>query len=294
MKAMTFEDQTCWKLRTREDADKLRRLSAEELLLYHHIDQAQAEGIWSKALRARTNFTPQAMNKYLKTLENRDLVQSVMSVKYPNRKMYLLKHLRPSEDMAGGPWQSEGEFDVALIDTVSKIVEKIINKATTIAIPANYNNYDRTAAIAHKKAQVQAQVQDIEETPATKSFRPPKTKPREVLQSEPKYPTALHLRDEVDRLRVIKDKTIQESDMEQLLEMMVLEGRLEKVSGLYYRLAQKVENTDDGMNGFVDAPCGTCPVFDLCQDEGEISARTCVYFGEWLGTESEKIDTLGP
>jgi DNA-directed RNA polymerase III subunit RPC6 len=71
--------------------------------------------------------------------------------------------------------------------------------------------------------------------------------------------------------------------------MMVLEGRLEKLSGTNYRLAMKAQDVDEGMNGFVDAPCGTCPVFDLCGDSGEITARTCVYFTEWLSSVTEEV-----
>lgn len=209
-----------------------------------------------------------------------------MSVKTPNRKMYLLKHLRPSEDIAGGPWQSEGEFDIALINTVERLVEQIIARNTCVQVPAGYNAYDRSAAIAVKKDQVQGHgVMDIEDAPAVKPYHPPANTKSRVLLHQPKYPTAASLRNDIMALNVIKDKDIRESDMEQLLEMMVLEGRLEKMSGTNYRLAMKaVDAGDDGLNGFVDAPCGTCPVFDLCTDTGEISARTCVYFGEWLGT----------
>jgi DNA-directed RNA polymerase III subunit RPC6 len=230
-------------------------------------------------------MTPQALNKCLKNLESKDLVQMVMSVKHPNRKMYLLKHLTPSEEMAGGPWQSEGEFDMALIDTVSKIVEQLIQKDTCVTVLPDYNKYDRSAAIARKKAQVQG-VMDIEDAHAP-AVRPPKQ--RLVLLDEPKYPTAASLLAAVNNLGIIRDKVIQERDMEQLLEMMVLEGRLEKLSGTNYRLAMKAQDVDEGMNGFVDAPCGTCPVFDLCGDSGEITARTCVYFTEWLSSVTEEV-----
>jgi DNA-directed RNA polymerase III subunit RPC6 len=258
-------------------------LNADERLLYHHIDQAQAEGIWSKALRARTNMTPQALNKCLKSLETKELVQMVMSVKHPNRKMYLLKHLRPSEDMAGGPWQSEGEFDTALIETISRIVEKFVEEQTCISVPPGYNDYEAIETTP-KKGQKRG-VQDIEDAPAVKRARPSRAAPRQVLRQDPKYPTAASLLNDVLNLNVIKGpKNIRENDMEQLLEMMVLEGRLEKLTATNYRLAMKNKDADEGLNGFVDAPCGTCPVFDLCGDSGEISARTCVYYSEWLST----------
>jgi DNA-directed RNA polymerase III subunit RPC6 len=263
-------------------------LTPDERLLYHHIDQAQTEGIWSKALRARTNFIQQHVTKCLKSLENKDLIQSVMSVKHPNRKMYLLKHLRPSEDMAGGPWQSEGEFDLPLIEAISKIIEQIIQRDTCVMVPPGYNNYqnvDRAEAIAQKKAQVQG-VRDIEEALPVRSVRPQVA--RLVTLHNPKYPTASSLRENIMASGIIKEKEIKDADMEQLLEMMVLEGRLEKVGRTNYRLTLRATETE-GLNGFVDAPCGTCPVFDLCGDSGEITARTCVYFGEWLATDSEPV-----
>ncbi|EMD64033.1 hypothetical protein GGP41_006491 [Bipolaris sorokiniana] len=294
LKIMTFEGVTCWKLRTREEADKLRRLTPDERLIYSYIDQVQTEGIWSKALRSRTNVTQQTLTKCLKSLESKDLVQSVMSVKNPNRKMYLLKHLKPSEDIAGGPWQSEGDFDMALIDTISGIVAQHVENETCIRVPGNWNDYDitedRTAAIVRKKAQVQG-IPDIEDiAPAVKPHHPSKDPnvTKLVHRHNPQYPTAASVANWLNSKEILRGKSVREDDMEQLLEMMVLDDRLEKISGTNYRTVLRVTDTKV-YNGFVDAPCGNCPVFDLCGDEGEISARTCVYFGQWLETESEEI-----
>ncbi|KAF1935551.1 RNA polymerase Rpc34 [Clathrospora elynae] len=284
LKLMTFEGDPCWKLRSRADAEKLRRLTPDERLLYHHIDQVQAEGIWSKALRARTNVTQQTLTKCLKSLESKDLVQSVMSVKFPNRKMYLLKHLKPSEDIAGGPWQSEGDFDVALINTISGIIAQHVENETCIRVPGNWNDYE--LAVMHKKEEVR----DIEEAPAVKPYRPsrdPNTS-RLLHKHNPQYPTAASVADWLNSKEILKGKFVREDDMEQLLEMMVLDDRLEKISGTNYRTVLRAADTK-AYNGFVDAPCGNCPVFDLCGNEGEISARTCVYFGQWLETTSEEV-----
>lgn len=142
----------------------------------------------------RTNVTQQVLTKCLKSLESKDLVQSVMSVKFPNRKMYLLKHLRPSEDIAGGPWQSEGDFDTALIETISGIVAQYIENETCIKVPGNWNEYDRSdrsAEIAHKKAQVQG-IRDIEDAPAVKPYHAPRdpTASKIVHRNSPQYPTS--------------------------------------------------------------------------------------------------------
>ncbi|KAH8640611.1 DNA-directed rna polymerase III subunit [Alternaria alternata] len=231
LKLMTFEGDPCWKLRSREDADK---------------------------------------------------------------KMYLLKHLKPSEDIAGGPWQSEGDFDTALIDTISGIVAQHVENETCIRVPGNWNDYeitgDRTAAIAQKKAEVLGAVRDIEEAPAVKPYNPsrdPNTS-KLVHRHNPQYPTAASVAQWLNSKEILRGKTVREDDMEQMLEMMVLDDRLEKISGTNYRTVLRATDTKV-YNGFVDAPCGNCPVFDLCGDEGEISARTCVYFGQWLETTSEEI-----
>lgn len=240
----------------------------------------------------RTNVTQQVLTKCLKSLESKDLVQSVMSVKFPNRKMYLLKHLRPSEDIAGGPWQSEGDFDTALIEAISQIVAQHIENETCIKVPGNWNDYerpDRTAEIAQKKAQMQG-IRDIEEVPAVKSHHAPRdaNATKIVHRNSPQYPTSASVAEWLNSKEVLRGKTVREDDMEQLLEMMVLDGRLEKISGTNYRTVLIAADTKV-YNGFVDAPCGNCPVFDLCGDEGEISARTCVYFGQWLETTSEEV-----
>ena len=35
-------------------------------------------------------------------------------------------------------------------------------------------------------------------------------------------------------------------------------------------------------NGLTEAPCGRCPVIDLCGKGGAINAASCVYYTEWL------------
>jgi DNA-directed RNA polymerase III subunit RPC6 len=290
LKPMTLDRENCWKLRSRADAEKLRRLTADERNLYNHIDQMQNEGIWSKALRARTNVTQQVLTKCLKSLESKDLIKSVTSVKNPSRKMYLLKHLEASEDIAGGPWQSNGDFDMGLIEVATNVMTQYVSQQTLVKVSSEWNNYmvlDRSAAIAQKKAHARA-VRDIEDGPPVRLYRPP-MQPNSihyVHRSNAHYPTAASAAEYLNGLNLIKDKRVRESDMEQLLEMMVLDGRLEKANQTSYRSVLAAADTKK-YNGFVDAPCGNCPVFDLCIDEGEISARTCAYFGEWLGTESE-------
>lgn len=268
----------------------MRRLVPDERLLYQHIDNAQTEGVWSKALRAKTNLTQPTVTKYLKSLESKDLIQAVMSVKTPNRKMYLLKHLKPSEDVAGGPWQNEGDFDMALIEIATQVIANKVKEETCIKVAGNWNNYTPTVrklGILHKKALVKG-VPDIEDSLAVQHYEPPPDAAQATLvhRNNPILPTTTSLTDYLNDTHLLRGKTVRESDMEQLLEMMVLDGTLEKVTATAYRTV--LPPTKQVYNGFVDAPCGNCPVFDLCSDEGPITARTCTYFAEWLDTTSEE------
>ncbi|KAF2465358.1 DNA-directed RNA polymeras-like protein III subunit Rpc34 [Lindgomyces ingoldianus] len=261
MKSLELHDgQPCWVLRTREEAEKLRQMSADERLLYQMIDDAQNDGVWSKALRARAGLTPQRTNKVLKALESKGLVKAITNVKVPNKKMYLLKDLEPSPEIAGGPWQTDGEYDLALIHAVSNLVEKYVREKTWKQVPVGMNRLP----------------QDIEENPRMHSV------PRNM--SIQLYPSAKSILRYITEGQFIKEKRITEGYMEELLDMMTLDGRLEKMSATTYRTAR---DSSFGMNGFVEAPCGTCPVFDLCGNEGEITASTCAYFTEWIDARAE-------
>jgi len=35
-------------------------------------------------------------------------------------------------------------------------------------------------------------------------------------------------------------------------------------------------------NGFTQTPCGICPVFNQCSNEGEITPQKCIYMESWL------------
>ena len=57
----------------------------------------------------------QQVNKVLKKLEVRKLVQPVKSVTSKNKKMYIVYGLEPSRELTGGSWYSGSEFDHELI-----------------------------------------------------------------------------------------------------------------------------------------------------------------------------------
>lgn len=77
----------------------------------------------------------------------------------------------------------------------------------------------------------------------------------------------------------VTEVELAEADIKSLLDVLVYDGRIERtVGGTAYKASRKVDPT----NGFTEAPCGRCPVFNLCREGGPVSASNCKYFEEWL------------
>ena len=78
---------------------------------------------------------------------------------------------------------------------------------------------------------------------------------------------------------------MRESEVSQLLDILCWDGRLEKIrNGRSYKAIRRVAGEDVAVleNGLTESPCGRCPVFDICEDDGPVNARTCEYFQDWL------------
>ncbi|EDO16193.1 hypothetical protein Kpol_1014p11 [Vanderwaltozyma polyspora DSM 70294] len=122
----------------RAEAEKKSTMSAEEALVYSHIEASGREGIWTKTIKARTNLHQHVVLKCLKSLESQRYVKSVKSVKYPTRKIYMLYNLQPSIDVTGGPWFTDSELDVEFINSLLTIIWRFVSEKT---FPNGFKNF---------------------------------------------------------------------------------------------------------------------------------------------------------
>ncbi|KAK2025453.1 RNA polymerase Rpc34 subunit [Colletotrichum zoysiae] len=119
------------------------------------------------------------------------------------------------------------------------------------------------------------------------------------------YPTVREIARFISQSGITSDTILGEEDMQKLIDVLVFDGLIEpvRVAGrLGYRVtraprqsttnwaARQDGGPDEGgpepfVNGYTEAPCGRCPVFDLCEEGGPVSASNCVYFDRWLGLE---------
>ena len=81
---------------SRGEASLLGSMDANELIIYNHIKEAKNEGIWTKLIKARTNLHQTVMTRCLRLLEQKQLVKSVKSVKFPRGAISLRAEVPPS------------------------------------------------------------------------------------------------------------------------------------------------------------------------------------------------------
>ncbi|KAH6619334.1 RNA polymerase Rpc34 [Chaetomium sp. MPI-SDFR-AT-0129] len=127
------------------------------------------------------------------------------------------------------------------------------------------------------------------------------------------YPTVAEMAKFIHETGITNNTTLGEADIQQLVDVLTYDGLIEPVRvgrRRGYRVAratkqdtvpfhkrQKEREAGVGLNlslvpgaeplsnGLTEAPCGRCPVFELCEEGGPVSPSNCVYFLQWLDLE---------
>ncbi|KAF2221252.1 RNA polymerase Rpc34 [Elsinoe ampelina] len=314
-----LEGKTVFALRTRVVAEKLRKLTKDESMVYTHIEMQGLGGAWTRYLKLKTNLAPNLITKILKKLESLDLVKTVKNIKAPTQKSYILSHLAPGEDVVGGPWHSDGELDSEMIGISANVIIKYVESRSwdhkTIKVerqrsvspmaplgePAHIKQEPgsptRINGTSHKRKR-DADGGDIEDLAKRKKKYDRIDVQVAFPPGHPSYPTASDIFEMLSNSGFIKNH-LQVDDIQSFMEMLVMDERVERI-GSGYRTIRGIKggtkmmqnglqdgllSTDDQEleeNGLTQAPCGRCPVFDLCEEGGPVNARNCEYFPIWL------------
>lgn len=295
-------------------SNRLLGLSADEIMIYHQIESSGINGIWIKTIKQRTSIVQTVITKSMKVLESKRLVKPVKSIKNPAQKIYMLAYLSPSEGVTGGPWFQDGELDMEMIgvtaDAVVIFIEQqswakgYIKRERSIS-PIPQLDEASGAPPAQKRKRGLGDG-DIEGVHSKAKRRNAHHTGEETQISYPpgyrNYPTVAAIFHFVKEAGFIKaDVPLMESDIQGLLDVLVFDDRIEKI-GNGYRTIRGVFGSTEAMknmmhgrapgeaiedadgNGLTQAPCGRCPVFNLCEEGGPVNARNCVYFDAWLRT----------
>lgn len=78
---------------------------------------------------------------------------------------------------------------------------------------------------------------------------------------------------------------LRRDDIATIVNTLVFDGRVDEISAVddesesrYQTAVLAVPST----SAFTTIPCGVCPVFHDCHDDGLISPATCEYYNSWL------------
>lgn len=262
-------------------AHRYLSLSQDEALVYSYIEVAAREGIWSKLLRNKTNLHMTTMNRAVKSLENKNMIKAVKLVKYPNRKTYMLAKLQPSENVTGGPFYTDGVLDEEFAHQMSLWSERYVIGRSWWHPPL--------PEVPERKISSKLTQEQAEEIRAQELRRRGYGRDRSqaMLPMGPGYngyPTLSEVTSAINESG-LSGVVMKEAEMKQLLDILVWDGRLERVrKSKAYRAVRNFDGDNEAGhgNGLAESPCGRCPVFEFCQDGGPVNARTCEYFQEWL------------
>jgi DNA-directed RNA polymerase III subunit RPC6 len=276
---------------------RYRALTAEQEAVYSLIDEAGDEGIWSKTIKAKTNLHDSTFTGCIKHLSSKSMISEMKSVEHPTRKMYIKSSLSPSDRATGGPWYTDGELDEEFIETAMKLLFDYVKKRTFYHSKSAQKEAQRSPKRVIRKMTPE-QVKAIR----NEGLGPRGVEAGQVDEKKAKrikyesmlpmpagyqgYPTLDELTLFVENSNVFS-QILTANDIQTLLDIMCYDDKIEKViagsEGITYKALRKsLLDEDERSSVLTEAPCGRCPVFDLCEEGGPVGPSNCEYFAEWL------------
>lgn len=281
-----------WQVRSQDDAKKYGGLSYNQQLVYALIDESGGEGIWSKTLKQRTGLHDTLLRQAIKHLETHNMIADMKNVEHPTRKMYMKAGVQASERATGGPWYTDNELDEEFIEQMLGLLYNYIKSKSFYASSQGTTRKPKKGKVTAEEAK---SLRDSQMATKVKNEgedgRAAKRVKRDNLLPLPpgyqRYPTLHNLTVFIENSKVAAT-VLMEADIQQLLDVLCYDDRIEQVAsgpdGVSYKAVRKSEREiEDGpSNGLTEAPCGRCPVFELCEEGGPVGPSNCVYFRDWL------------
>ncbi|KAK0255461.1 34-kDa subunit of RNA polymerase III (C) [Friedmanniomyces endolithicus] len=311
IRASRLQGAMCWSTRPRGAAEHIQKLSTNERALYEYVEDAHTKGIWMKDLKRRSGIEEGKVQKAMAKLEGARLVKVIRNVRAPAQKTYMLFHLVPSDDVTGGSFFDAGDLDESLIEEVANLIVFHVRMSSWVEqkVPRSKPQHSiegegDTVAGAESDAKKRKRTADIEDSAPARKHRS-RREDRDMIMTQlawpadsHEYPSAANIHDFVttsDVIRASKAQQLSVAEIQGVIDILVWDDKLERV-GSGYRTVRGVsfrppgfvdedEEDEDGEgegNGLTQAPCGRCPVFDLCGQGGPVNAGNCEYFTEWL------------
>ncbi|KAL9944510.1 34-kDa subunit of RNA polymerase III (C) [Verticillium nonalfalfae] len=318
LNAVATQSGLAWRWRPKAEAAKYKLCTTDEQrMVYGMIDDAGGDGIWSKTIINRLSMNDTVMKAAIKQLHIKGLIVPFKNVEHPNKKMYIKASMQPSERATGGPWFTDQTLDEAFIEELQRVIYDYIKRQSSY-----FHKGGEARAAVPKKGIVKGgppaggrkrgaeQISDDAnggEAHAVGATQVDKTTYLPLPAGYKEYPTVRDIARFISQAGITTETTLGVDDIQKLVDVLVFDGLVEAIRvggkhGLRVRRAAKQslgnwagQGADESgiergapepyANGYTEAPCGRCPVFDLCEEGGPVSASNCVYYQRWLGLE---------
>lgn len=279
-------------------------------MVYSLIDDSGGDGIWSQTLQKRLNMHDSVLKTALKHLQTKGLIAPFKNVEHPNKKMFIKASIRPSDRATGGPWYTDQNLDEAFIEELQRVVFDYIKRQSSYH--SKHSNGTSRTTKAPQKGVLRGGVADKgKKRDARDLDEPPSKAVKITTASSPRkdallplpagymgYPTVRDIARLLSSSGITNNTILSEEDVKKLVDVLVWDNLVEavRVAGRTgYRVArvakQSVESwagreDNDGpqlyASAYTEAPCGRCPVFELCEEGGPVGPSNCTYFQKWL------------
>ncbi|GAO19008.1 hypothetical protein UVI_02036400 [Ustilaginoidea virens] len=298
----------------------------EQVMVYSLIDDSGGDGIWSQTLQKRLNMHDSVLKNALKQLQAKGLIAPFKNVEHPNKKMYIKASIRPSERATGGPWYTDQNLDEAFIEDLQRVVFDFVKRSSAYVSTHSGSRTQAPKKGVVKGAVKGAAVDKGRKRDADEMSRPPAKAPRTSAGAPPPpppprrgaallplpagyvgYPTVRDIARLLSSSGITNNTILSEDDVKKLVDVLVWDNLVEpvKVAGkLGYRVARVAKQSTESWAGredptgrdagpepyvspYTEAPCGKCPVFELCEEGGPVGPSNCEYFKRWLGLDLE-------
>lgn len=300
-----------WSVRPRGAAAHITSLDREEKLIYEVIEESHTTGLWLKYIKSKTNLAPNTVSKAVQKMEKALLIKGIKSVKAPAQRVYMLYHLVPSEEVTGNSFFDAGDLDESFRDELMNLIvfwvrqqswkegKRVKREPTSPILIAD------DAETGGKKRKRTADIEDTGQRIKHRSSRhDPETEfPTQLIYpaGTHHYPTAEEIHEfltSTGAIKPTKASSLTVPEIQSCIDVLCWDEKLEKVPntddiawgyrtvrGVTYRQPGTFEEyIDHAGTGLTQAPCGRCPVSDLCHESGPVNPQECVYFTKWLET----------
>lgn len=232
-----------FKLLSDKEFFKLRDLTGEDQRVYEIVISAGSNGITLNELKMQLGIAGNALQRIRKKLEKKLLIKNVTVPNMKNKKVILGYDIEPSNELKGGFWCTNQQFDKCLIETISgKIVDYLYKQK--VANRKEILTYIKTTGLVSS---------DIKE---------------EDLQN-------------IINLLVFDDK-IDIASGNELFDMskysLLLKKQEAALASYKYKL---IPNYLEDFNIIESVPCTFCPVFKFCHSDNVINPSECRHLAQF-------------